>query len=154
MQSSIVYVGIRFVGMQDPEHPVMIMQVNGCMSQLLISRLEESGYHVEIDQEPTPILTVTARKRIWRLEMTAQLVGIIKAWHDECWGLMHFAHRLRIESDHPTFKEVRHAPSEDSRGVRLGELEWEQGLAVLMSRFEEAARLQHQINDLVAAPRR
>jgi hypothetical protein len=140
--------------MHDPEHPVMIMQVNGGMSQLLISRLEEEGFHIEIDQEPTPILTVTTDKRIRQLEMTAQLVGIIKAWHDECWGLMHFAHRLLIECDHPTFKTVHHAPSEDSRGVRLGELEWEQGLAVMMDRFEEAAQLQRQINDLVATPRR
>lgn len=154
MQSSIARVGLRYVGMHDPEHPVMIMQVNGGVSQLLTSRLEGEGFHVEIDREPTPIITVTADRRIRQLEMTAQLVGIIKAWHDECWGLMHVAHRLLIECDHPTFKTIRHAPSEDSRAVRLGELEWEQGLAVLMDRFEEAAQLQRQINNLVAAPRR
>lgn len=144
---------LGYVGPEDPQHPVVIVKVDNRLPQFLISKIEEQGFFVTIDEEPTPILTVTAKKRTRRLEMTTHLIGIIKAWHDECCGVSQTVRTLLLQCDLPGFEVTRHTPSEDSQLVRLGALKCRLELAILLEEYEEAAQLRDEINRLTANPR-
>lgn len=145
-----VLVRIGYLGPEDPQYPVVIVRVKDCVPGFLIAKLEEQGYFVEVETEPTHILTVTAKVRTRRLEMTAHLIGIIKAWHDECCGVSQIVRTLLLQTDYPGFETIRHTPSEDSAMVRLGTLKVRQELAIFIEDYEEAEQLQHQIDSLAA----
>jgi hypothetical protein len=146
----MVVVRLSYPGDEDPRHPVAIIQVNDHLQDFLVSKIQEEGFYVEIEEGPTDILTVSARTRISRYDLSLRLKDIITAGHDEYCGIIGSIRMLLLQCTLPTIGNIRHTPSADSRRVRLGALKCSKELALFLEDYSEAAQLQAQIDSLAA----
>lgn len=150
MSRDRLYMKLLYVDQEESDYPVMILRMDDQLPRTLIPKLTEQGFSVEAELKPIPMLTVTAKTKTKRLEMTAKLVRIIKAWHDECCGVGQFSCILQLESDLSGFKLIHHAPSPDSYFMHLGALKGRWAVAYLMEDYREMAQLQLKIDALAA----
>ena len=149
----MVVVRLSYPGEEDPRHPVAIIQVNDSLQDFLISKIQDDGFYVEIEQGPTDILTVSAKMKTSRYDLSLRLKDIITAAHDEYCGAIGALRILLLQCTLPTIGNIRHTPSADSRRVRLGALKCSQELALFLEDYGEAAELQSQIDSLAVGSR-
>ena len=147
-----VFARIKYNGPEDPRYPLLLVRVfdDKIPPERLVVKLEENDFHVEVDRDPTIILTVIAKMRTKRVEMIDQIVEIMKAWHDEFCGELQVIKTLYLQCDLPAFRMVEYTPAEDSARMQLGLLRSRLWIATQLQQYEEAALLRDQINDLIA----
>jgi hypothetical protein len=150
MSHPLVVVRLSYPGDEDPRHPVAIIQVNDPLQEYLISRIQEEGLYVEIEGGPTAILTVSAKTRTSRYDLSLRLKDIITAGHDEYCGIIGSIRMLLLQCTLPVIGNIRHTPPADSRRVRLGALKCSKELALFLEDYTEAAQLQSEIDSLAA----
>jgi hypothetical protein len=143
-----VIVRLNYPGPEDLQHPDLIMQVDGRLPEEFLSHIKEQGHFIVPDDQ-VDIYTVTARYTTGRYAMTARLIEIIKAWYEEYCGYAGMQNTLLIDCSLPAIGKVTHlAPDDDAPLRRIGTLKCQQEIAVGLEIYEEAARLQEEINGL------
>lgn len=150
MSNPKVLARINYDGPDNPKQPVVTVIVNDEVIHHLKEYLAAEDFFVE--HEDTDTLTVIAKKCMRRFEMTAQLIGTMKAWNDEYSGLVGIIHTLIIRCALPVFDPIRHTPSDDAPFVRVGTLKCKREVAVLIEDYKEAAKLQGEIDRLTPKP--
>lgn len=144
---------LGYPDLDDPRLPIMLIHVRdrSNLYQLLASCLEKQRYYVTVETEPTVILTVTARTtHMSRLEMTAHLIDVVKAWHDMSCGIAQVYKKILIMCDHPYFKAEHYGPPENSQMIRAGKMISEQAVLYLTGDCVAALELQDKIDNLIA----
>ncbi len=143
-----VIVRLNYPGPEDPQHPDLIMQVDGRLPEEFLSHIKEQGHFIVPDDQVNTY-SVTARYTIGRYEMTTRLIAIIKAWYEEYCCHSGIQNTLLIDCSLPAIgKKMLPAPDADSPLRRIGALKWEQEVAVVLEDYEGAAKLRDEIDSL------
>lgn len=142
-----VVVKLTYPGPEDPQHPDLIMQVDDRLPERFLSHIKEQGHHI-VPDDKSDTYTVTAKYTIGRYAMTTRLVAIIRAWYEEYCGYAGIGNTLLIECALPEVGKVMHFAPDDSPLRRIGTLRCQQELAVGLEIYEEAGKLQQEIDDL------
>ena len=147
-----VYARIKYNGPEDPRYPLLYVRVfdDKIPPERLVAKLKENGFRVEVDRDPTIILTVIAKMRTRRVEMIDQLVEAMKAWHDEFCGELQVIKTLYLQCDLPAFEMIEHTPAEGSPRLRVGLLKSRLRVAIELQQFEDAVTLRDEIKELTA----
>lgn len=142
-----VIVRLSYPGPEDLQHPDLIMQVDDRLPEGFLSHIKEQGHFV-VPDDKTDMYTVTARYTIGRYAMTTRLVAIIKAWYEEYCGYAGVENTLLIDCALPEIGKVIHLVPDDSLLRHIGTLKCQQEVAVGLEAYEEAGRIQEEINGL------
>lgn len=142
---------LAYCGPYDPEHPEVIVKVGDAVPEFLVAKIMKEGFIVETDK--TGLLTISAGKKIRQLELTAQLVGLLEAWHEEYCGYTQYVRPLVIRCEHKDFRFIRYVPDERSAAMRLATLRWKQAVALFIEEYGDVATLQREIDALIIRSR-
>ena len=147
-----VFVGIKHNDLENPRHPMLFVRVfeDKINPERLVVKLKEAGFLVEVERDPTVILTVISKVRIERGEMIKQLIDILKVWHDELCGELQVIKTLFVQHDVPRLKLTEHTPAEDSCLMRMGLLKSRLRVAIEIQDYEGAAVLRDKLKALAA----